>query len=76
MKRTIIDVFWNRKFQGWTVKRRGSDVAIGKHTKAEAVSRGRDWARSVPPSQLVVRNKDGRIAFEHTYGLDPAKYKG
>ena len=28
------------------------------------------------PSQLIVRTRDGKFQFEHTYGADPRRYKG
>jgi hypothetical protein len=50
-------------------------------TKAEAVAEAADQARaewriSTVPTQLFVHNKNGRIAFERTYGADPARRKG
>lgn len=48
--------------------------------KLEAVNDGRALGRLALASrhlaQLVVHNRDGRIAFENTYGRDPARRKG
>lgn len=51
------------------------------HRKRFAVFAARLWARREweafgRPSQLVVHNKNSRIAFEHTYGADPRRRKG
>lgn len=50
-------------------------------TKRNAIEDGRRIAREAwevhgTPCQLVVHNRDGRIAFEHTYGRDPERFKG
>jgi hypothetical protein len=49
-------------------------------TKAEAITDGRAFARDVWKfgmlSQLRVKRRNGRIQFEHTYGADPARWKG
>lgn len=56
-------------FDGW--------LSGTNETKATFVSRvAREIAQFVGLNQLVVHNKDGRIAFERTYGADPRRSKG
>ncbi|MFC1716617.1 DUF2188 domain-containing protein [Candidatus Poribacteria bacterium] len=45
-------------------------------TKEQAVSVGRNLARSQEPSQLLIHNVNGKISNEHTYKNDPHPPKG
>jgi hypothetical protein len=49
-------------------------------TKAAAVAAGRRAARAHHAAgglaQLVVRRRDGRVHYEHTYGRDPVRAPG
>lgn len=57
----------------------GKMVELSHHrTKRHAIAVGRlvcrsDWKRFGQPTQLTVRNLNGRFAFEHTYGNDPRR---
>lgn len=79
MKRLICRVTWSQRGRCWLAKVpwcAPADYA----TKAEAVREARMAARGLHRdgrlSQLVVHRKDGRIAFEATYGNDPKRRKG
>lgn len=61
---------WQTKAEGGL---RASQVA---KTKAEAIDRARDLAKSKPLGQLIIHGSDGRIQTEHTYGKDPYPPKG
>ncbi len=66
-----------KKDGGWNVKGQGASRASSTHdTKAEAVNRGREVAKSQPLGQLVIHKQDGTIQTEHTYGQDPHPPKG
>lgn len=80
-KRSVYAVRWMKFPQRWGIF--GPDhVIIESHkSKSEAVRYGaglpRDawhWEREL--GQLRVFNKNGKIAFERSYGKDPARYKG
>lgn len=60
---------------GWRVKSGKEQLAPTFRTKAEAVAAARDWARQ-RKAELVVHNKDGRIAWKNSYGNDPRRSKG
>lgn len=80
MKRTRIEVRWLRRVGTWAVLRDG--VVLPRLSvpanKAKTVSYARLIAHQHEPSQLIVKNKNGRIAFEHTYprSSDPRRHKG
>ena len=75
--RTKLHVVHNSKSGNWQVKREGSSRATSNHqTKEQAVSAGRNLARSKEPSQLLIHNMNGRISNEHIYGNDPYPPKG
>jgi hypothetical protein len=62
---------------GWNVKGQGASRASSTHdTKAEAIDRGRDLAKSQNLGQLVIHKQDGTIQTEYTYGQDPHPPKG
>lgn len=60
---------------GWAVKE-GRKVVEQFSRKKEAVQFGRSLAKGVPPSQLIIHKKDGRIQEERTYGRDPFPPEG
>jgi len=79
-KRVRFVVAWDRRDQQWEVSINGF-VEYGTHAKKDAVVYARDMARGMresegTPAQLIVKGKNGRIQFEHTYGKDPKKTKG
>lgn len=57
---------------GWNVKAEDASRASSSHkTKAEAVTRGKELAKSQNLGQLVIHKQDGTIQIEYTYGKDP-----
>ena len=62
--------------KGWAVKTDGTTRAASLHaTKAEAVAAGRAQAQR-QGAELVVKNKDGRIAQKDSHGNDSPRAKG
>lgn len=61
---------------GWDVRGSGAERAI-KHTetKSEAVDRARTVSRN-QGAELVIHNRDGRIAQKDSHGNDPRNIKG
>ena len=61
---------------GWDVKGDGNSKAT-KHfdTKQPAIDYGRQTSRN-QKSELVIHNKDGRIAKKDSHGHDPHPPKG
>ncbi|RYF45857.1 MAG: DUF2188 domain-containing protein [Cytophagaceae bacterium] len=61
---------------GWDVKVSGGQRAI-KHTevKREAVNTARGISRN-QETELVIHNRDGRIAQKDSHGRDPRDSKG
>lgn len=61
---------------GWDIKRSGAKRASGHFdTKKEAVSHARELSRK-HRTELVIHNKDGRIAQKDSHGRDPSSSKG
>jgi hypothetical protein len=44
--------------------------------KAEAINEGRRLAQQHSLSQIVIKNENGRIEREYTYGEDPHRFRG
>lgn len=61
---------------GWDVRSSGAERAI-KHTetKSEAVDRARIVSRN-QEAELVIHNRNGRIAQKDSHGNDPSNIKG
>lgn len=54
--------------EGWAVEKEGGSRATSVHgTKAEAVSAGRDLAKSAAPGRLVLHRQDGTIQDTYSY---------
>lgn len=51
-------------------------ASVTAETKAEAVARTAQLARSAPLGQVVIHKENGVIQSERTYGKDPTKYPG
>ena len=65
--RQWLRIRWDRVTRLWQLI--ADRVPVGAYrTKAEAISAGRAWCRAREPSQLIIRDKIGRIIDEHTYG--------
>jgi len=45
-------------------------------TKAEAVDKARELAKSQTPAQVIIHKSDGKIQTEYTYGEDPYPPQG
>lgn len=54
---------------GWTVKREGTKGSTVFSTQKDAVTRARSIAKHIIPGQIVVYNKDGRVASVYVRGL-------
>lgn len=78
-KREVWSVRWNKGSELWDILCERWHVA-SEATKKLAVSDAADRCRSRQAVgelvQLKVYNKNGRIAFERTYGRDPRRTKG
>uniref|UniRef100_A0A7C1J445 DUF2188 domain-containing protein n=1 Tax=Ammonifex degensii TaxID=42838 RepID=A0A7C1J445_9THEO len=60
---------------GWNVKRGGAKRSLGHfETKREAVNRAREISRN-QGTELVVHNRNGRIASCDSHGNDPCPPK-
>lgn len=59
---------WKRELGQFDLKSHAIDCAV-EEAKARRALTGE-------LTQVVVHNKNGRIAFERTYGKDPARRKG
>lgn len=61
---------------GWDVKQAGAQRAsVHADTKAEAEDRGREISRN-QHTELIIHNKDGKIASSDSHGHDPHPSKG
>lgn len=62
----------------WAVQREGTERADSLHDrKSDAIERARELAREAGPrGQMRVKNRDGQIQYEHTYGNDPERSPG
>lgn len=62
---------------GWDIKKEGGERASGHFdTKTDAISRGKELAKSGGLGQIKIHGQDGKIQTEHTYGKDPYPPKG
>ncbi|OLQ89652.1 hypothetical protein BIY22_19230 [Vibrio panuliri] len=61
---------------GWDIKQSGGQRSSGHYdTKQEAVDRARVISRN-QQTELVIHNKDGKIANKDSHGNDPHPPKG
>ena len=63
----------------WKVKSEGAgayEFEAVMDTKEAAVAEAKERAKAHQPSQVIIHNKDGKIAEESTYGDDPRASKG
>lgn len=82
-KRFVLRVkpYHRKGVNGWAVVRSGRKTPLSFHRmKSTAVKSARSKAKAQwhkgHKAQIVVHKRNGRIAYEHTYGLDPRRYKG
>ena len=70
--KVIYHVTPRRKDDRWNIKKEGaSRPSAVCDTKQEAIERARELAQSQGWSQVVIHNKDGKIAQEFSYGERP-----
>lgn len=63
--------------KGWKAKKRGASRASGNfNTKADAVERGKELAKSGTEGQIIIHKKGGKFQTEYTYQNDPFPPKG
>ena len=73
--RTVYHVTPN--VNGWQVKEVGADTLdYLVDDKDNAVAHAKELAKQAPLGQVIVHNRDGRIAEEFTYGEDPRSTPG
>lgn len=61
---------------GWDIKQARAERASGHFdNKQEAVDRAREISQN-QKTELVIHNKDGKIAIKDSHGHDPRRSKG
>ena len=82
MTRTKVKIEWSKGTEMWRLSVRYAGHKWLVQTlwllKTKCVSEGKLIAKVNQPSQLIVRGKEGRIQYEHTYprSSDPRRHKG
>ncbi|TDQ38635.1 DUF2188 domain-containing protein [Aureibacillus halotolerans] len=75
--RTKYFVTFDSEAKQWKVKKTGAEKASGLYNlKTEAIDAAVTFAKNNQPSQVIIKNKDGKIEDERTYGNDPYPPKG
>jgi hypothetical protein len=70
-----IHVVYNKK-GGWDIKKSGVKTPAGHaKTKVAAVKKARAMSKKAK-TELVIHNKDGRIALKDSHGGDSRRSKG
>lgn len=79
--RRVYDLTYDRTNRYWKLLERGNDPDSRYYhglPRRTAIEMARAYCRELQSLgalvQLVVHRMDGRIAFEATYGKDPARY--
>ncbi len=63
--------------EGWKVKAENASKASNIcDTKAAAVQRAKELAKSQAEGQVIIHKQDGKIQTEYTYGNDPFPPEG
>lgn len=76
MSKKSTHVVSNSKDGGWDIKQSGAQRSSGHFdTKQEAVNRAREISQN-QKTELVIHNKDGKIARKDSHGNDPFPPKG
>lgn len=70
-----VTVRWLQKDKLWKAGSAKGRYVAYYETKGEAVSYGRELAKKLE-TELIVFNKDGRIAWRNSYGNDRRDRKG
>ena len=74
-ERTVYHVLPN--VNSWEVRQEGAtEPEFLVDNKDNALSHAKDLAKQAPLGQVIVHNRDGKIAEEFTYGEDPRSSKG
>ena len=86
MKRTrrrIYEITWNRTWREWILRLLGTprgDFEAADTSKRWLVQCAASIARENAPSELVIKNRNGRIgkgsSGRRTYGCDPRRHRG
>ena len=72
--RTRLTVAYDKKEGSWSVK--GGEGVSSYRATTEAVSEAARMGRQNGNAQVVIKNQNGRIQSERTYGNDPRRSKG
>lgn len=76
MSKKSTHVVPNSKKGGWDIRQSKSERSSGHFdTKVEAEQRAREISRN-QETELVIHNKDGKIARKDSHGNDPHPPKG
>ena len=76
MAKSSTHVVPNKTRGGWDIKRPGNPRSSGHfNRKDQAVDRGREISRNAG-DELVIHNRDGKIARKDSHGNDPHPPKG
>jgi hypothetical protein len=71
-EKVIYHVAPRRKDNRWAVKKEGgAKPSAVCDTKEQAIEAARAFAQNLPWSQVVIHNRDGKIAQDFTYGEAP-----
>ena len=77
MAKRVVYVVEPRDGGDWAAQRRGTQrAAVVEENKSDAIGEARRLAQQHPLSQVVIKNANGRIEREYTYGDDPRRYPG
>ena len=61
----------------WAAQRRGTErAATVTVKKSSAINEARRLAQQHPLGQVVIKNENGRIEREYTYGKEPRRFPG
>lgn len=76
MSRKVYDVTKDRDGEWKGTLRGPGRPSVSAPTKAEALERTVEIAKSAPLSQVVIHKEHGGIQSERTYGKDPRRFPG
>ena len=73
----VVYVVEPRAGGNWAAQRSGTErAATVKENKSAAINEARKLAQHHPLSQVVIKNENGRVEREYTYGEDPRSRRG
>lgn len=74
--KVIYHVVPRRKDDRWNVKKEGAAKPSSVcDTKDQAIEAARGFAQNLTWSQVIIHNKDGKVAQEFSYGAPPAGHE-